>query len=464
MHGSWPVHRSGSICTFISSLASLSPCLFHAPSVPSVRGTRFARLSHPGELATRWHLCERNAMADTRAPVHRTSTEDHVGRVRVDAAIDNLLTNFPPATTDPVTFLRAQFDAGLAYVWFPQAYVDDRLEAAGAPPSGRVTNAIAAGQGAASILAYGTEDQKRRYLRPLFTAELLGCQLYSEPGAGSDLASLATRAVRDGDAWIVNGQKVWTSGAHRADIAILLARTDPNVPKHAGLTQFVLDMHAPGVEVRPLRQMTGNAQFNEVFLTDVRIPDSERLGPVGAGWSVSQHLLVYERYNMGRVPARGQGAIAKVVAAWKARSDHSSPHARSLRAELMRHWVDAEVLRLLQMRAASLRARGSSGPEGSLGKLATSVVNRRLAEWAPNLLGPAGVLIEGYQPAPEDRTAPILERNSGSLPMGCVASPSIAIAGGTDEIQRNIIGDRVLGLPREPAVDRDIPWSQTLRN
>ena len=269
----------------------------------------------------------------------------------VDAAVERLLAEHPPARTDPVAFLRAQFDAGLAYVWFPvgcggldqavalQGRVDQRLAAAGAPLSGRVTNAIAAGQGAATILAFGTEEQKRRYLRPLFTAELMGCQLYSEPGSGSDLASLATRAVRDGDDWVVNGQKVWTSGAQGADVAIVLARTDPDVPKHAGLTQFVMDMHARGVEVRPLRQMNGGAEFSEVFLTDVRIPDSERLGPVNEGWKVSQHTLVYERYNMPQVPARGQGAVAALVEAWHARPDKSSAAARAMRDELMRHWV-----------------------------------------------------------------------------------------------------------------------------
>ncbi len=243
----------------------------------------------------------------------------------MEKVVDQLLEDHPPGDTDPVTFLRAQFDAGLAYVWFPpgegglgvpsdlQAMVDERLSQAGAPPSGRVTNAIAAGQGAASILAFGSEALRRRCLRPLFTAEMMGCQLYSEPGSGSDLASLATRAVRDGDEWVVNGQKVWTSGAHRADVAILLARTDPDAPKHAGLTQFVLNMRQPGVEVRPLRQMSGGAEFNEVFLTDVRIPDSDRLGEVNDGWSVSQHTLVYERYNMPRVPRRGEGAISLAV-------------------------------------------------------------------------------------------------------------------------------------------------------
>src|SRR5438270_1852344 len=176
------------------------------------------------------------------------------GLALLEETMAKLLADHPPAHSDPVEFLRAQFDAGLAYVWFPPGYgglglsidlqsvVDERLSEAGAPPSGRVTNAIAAGQGAASILAYGREELKRRCLRPLFTGEMMGCQLYSEPGSGSDLASLATRAVRDGDEWVVDGQKVWTSGAHRADVAILLARTDPDAAKHAGLTQFVMDM------------------------------------------------------------------------------------------------------------------------------------------------------------------------------------------------------------------------------
>ncbi|HET6965890.1 MAG TPA: acyl-CoA dehydrogenase family protein [Acidimicrobiales bacterium] len=393
----------------------------------------------------------------------------------VEAAVVRLLDEFPPQRTDPVSFLRAQFDAGLAYVWFPEGYggldlpvglqgqVDDRLSAAGAPPSGRVINAIAAGQGAATILAFGSQDQKRRYIRPLFTAELMGCQLYSEPGSGSDLASLATRAVRDGDEWVVNGQKVWTSGAHRADVAILLARTDPDAPKHAGLTQFVLDMHDPGVEVRPLRQMSGGAEFNEVFLTNVRIPDSERLGPVNDGWAVSQHTLAAERYNMPRVAGRGEGPIALAVRTWKARSDQSSPSARALRAELMRHWVEMEVVRLLQLRAVALRASGNSGPEGSLGKLAVSVAGRRLGEWMPALAGPSGsILEEGYDSVPDEPGA--MRRAPGSPAAACVGSPGTAIAGGTDQIQRNIIGDRVLGLPREPAVDRGVPWSQTLRN
>jgi alkylation response protein AidB-like acyl-CoA dehydrogenase len=396
------------------------------------------------------------------------------GRAVVEAALTRLLEEHPPGTTEKFEFLRAQFDAGLAYVWFPEGYggldlpidlqgeVDQRLSDAGAPPSGRVTNAIAAGQGNATIVAYGTEEQKRRYLRPIFTGEMMGCQLYSEPVSGSDLASLATRAVLDGDEWIVNGQKVWTSGAHRADVAILLARTDPDAPKHAGLTQFVLDMHDPGVEVRPLKQMTGGAEFNEVFLTDVRVPDAERLGPVNDGWTVSQHTLVFERYNMPQMSGRGEGPIAAIVEAWQARSDKTSPAALALRAELLRHWVNAEVVRLLQMRAGMLRARGSSGPEGSLGKLAMSVTGRARAEWAPALLGPAGQLMPSVDN--ESTEVTMLRPSARHLALGCIGSPGMAIAGGTDQIQRNIIGERVLGLPREPAVDRGVPWSKTLRN
>jgi alkylation response protein AidB-like acyl-CoA dehydrogenase len=395
------------------------------------------------------------------------------GRAIADEAVTRLLEEHPPQTTDKWEFLRAQFDAGLAYVWFPKGYggldlaidlqgeVDQRLAAAGAPANGRSTNAIAAGQGNATILEYGTEEQKRRYLRPIFTGEMMGCQLYSEPVSGSDLASLATRAVLDGDEWIVNGQKVWTSGAHRADVAILLARTDPEAPKHAGLTQFVLDMHDPGVEVRPLKQMTGGADFNEVFLTDVRVPDAERLGPVNEGWTVSQHTLVFERYNMPQTSGRGEGPVAAILEAWAARSDKTSPAAIALRAELMRHWVNAEVVRMLQMRAGMLRARGSSGPEGSLGKLAVSVTGRARAEWAPALLGAAGQLVTSYDGQSQSA---MMQPSIRNLALGCVGSPGMAIAGGTDQIQRNIIGERVLGLPREPAVDRGVPWSKTLRN
>jgi alkylation response protein AidB-like acyl-CoA dehydrogenase len=391
------------------------------------------------------------------------------------AKVEELLVRYPPATTEPEVFLRAQYDAGLGWVHYPVGYggsgasmdlqsaVDDRLAEAKAPPSGRVTNPIGAGQCAATVLAFGSEEQKQHYLPALFTGVAQWCQLFSEPGSGSDLSSLATRAVRDGDEWIVNGQKVWTSGAQYARYALLLARTDPDAEKHAGLTAFAIDMHAQGVDVRPLRQMNGGADFNEVFLSDVRIPDSERLGDVGAGWMVSNATLAQERYNMPRIPNRGDGVIAGVVSAWQAREDKTSPEALVIKDLLLQHWVAAEVLRLLQARAAMLRAAGGSGPEGSLGKLATSVLYRRLAEFGPAILGADAMLIDGYQGRSMMR--PDAGQNGQyMIQQSLVGSPGMSIAGGTDEIQRNIIGDRVLGLPREPSVDKGVPWSQTLRN
>jgi alkylation response protein AidB-like acyl-CoA dehydrogenase len=392
------------------------------------------------------------------------------------AKVDDLLREYPPESTDPTVFLRAQYDAGLAWVHFPRGHggsdasidlqpaVDDRLAAAKAPPNGRMFNAIGAGQCAATVLLYGSEDQKHHYLPKVFTGEAEWCQLFSEPGSGSDLASLATRAVLDGDQWIVNGQKVWTSGAQRARYALLLARTDPDAEKHSGLTAFAVDMNAPGVEVRSLRQMNGGTDFSEVFLTDVRIPDAERLGDVGAGWTVAHSTLAQERYNMPRIPNRGSGAISIAVAAWQARVDKESPVALALKDRLMRQWVDAEALRLLQARAATLRALGGSGPEGSLGKLATSVVGRRLAEFMPALIGADATLIDGYDNVPSMMRRDIRRDGRYAIQRSFVGSPGMAIAGGTDQIQRTIIGDRVLGLPREPSIDRGVPWSQTLRN
>ncbi|GAA1155756.1 acyl-CoA dehydrogenase family protein [Nocardioides aquiterrae] len=230
---------------------------------------------------------------------------------RLRERVDALLAEHPPASTDRMDFLHARFDAGLAWVHFPeglgglglprslQPVVEKALAAAGAPDNDPRRIGIGLGMAAPTILAFGTDEQKRRWLRPLWCGEEVWCQLFSEPGAGSDLAGLATRAVLDGDTWVVNGQKVWTSSAHLADRAILVARTDPDVPKHAGLSYFVLDMHDPGVEVRPLRQITGEAEFNEVFLTDARISDGDRLGAVGEGWTVASATLSHERVAIG---------------------------------------------------------------------------------------------------------------------------------------------------------------------
>ena len=246
-----------------------------------------------------------------------------------------------------------------------QKVVNDTLGRAGAPRAGGL-NPIGHGMGAPTVVTHGSEQQKARYLRPLFTNEEIWCQLFSEPGAGSDVAGLATRAVRDGEEWIVNGQKVWTTLAHVARWGMLVARTDPEAPKHKGLTYFVVDMHGPGVEVRPLFQITGEAEFNEVYFTDARIPDAERLGDVGEGWRVSLTTLMNERVAIGgQIPSRGSGFIGELMKTYAA----TGPHDGATRDEVMRLWIRAEVLRLTNIRASQLRAQGTPGPEGSIGKV-----------------------------------------------------------------------------------------------
>jgi len=399
----------------------------------------------------------------------------------VTERVVDLLAATPPSTATRAEFLGAQFDAGLAWIDFPvghgglgypgrlQPLIRRMLDAAGAP-NGQPMNTTGYGQGAATIVAQGTEAQRRRYLRPLFTCEEIWCQLFSEPGSGSDLAGLSTRAVRDGEGWVVDGQKVWTTRGHLAHRGLLLARTDPEVEKHAGLTFFICDMHAEGVAVRPLRQMTGEGGFNEVFLDGVYIPDEDRVGEVGQGWSVSHTTLMHERTGIsGGAGAAGRGAaLAEAIKAWRALADANSPRAAALRSELMTLWVDAEVNRLTSLRAASLRAVGAAGPEGSIGKLAGAVLSRRIAAFSVGLLGPAGMLYGSYemrQPTyglfgPEPEVVP----DPSPLQRRFVSSPSASLAGGTDDIQRNIISERVLGLPRDIAVDRGVPWSQVAHN
>ena len=310
-----------------------------------------------------------------------------VQEVEVIDRVRALLDKFPPETTPRTEFLGAQFDAGLAWVHFPvghgglgapvqlQAVVRRILDEAGAP-NGQMMNMTGYSQGAATIVVNCNEEQRKRYLRPLFTCEEIWCQLFSEPGSGSDLAGLSTRAVRDGDDWVVTGQKVWTTRGHLAHRGLLLARTDPEAVKHAGLTYFICDMHTPGVEVRPLRQMTGEGGFNEVFLTEVHIPDTDRVGEIGEGWKVSTTTLMNERTAIaGGSGATGRGAaMTSALEAWARRTDKQSNTALTARAELMRLWVDAEVNRLTSMRAGVLRTVGTPGPEGSIGKLAGAVI------------------------------------------------------------------------------------------
>jgi alkylation response protein AidB-like acyl-CoA dehydrogenase len=382
--------------------------------------------------------------------------------------VERLLAEHDPSTTSPVDFQGAQFDAGLAWIHFPegrgglgrsprlQKVIIERLAEAKAPSSGW-SNPIGIGMAAPTVVVHGSEDQQERYLRPCFTGEEVWCQLFSEPGAGSDVAGLAAKAVRDGDEWVVNGQKVWTTLAHTAKRALLIARSDPDQPKHRGLTYFVLDMEAPGVEVRPLYQITGEAEFNEVYLTDVRIPDAERLGDVGDGWRVSLTTLMNERVSIGgAVMAKGAGPIREAVAQYQA---HREAGAEAHRDQLMRFWVEAEVNRLTNLRASQMRAVGTPGPEGSVGKLAFAELNQRITSFTLDLMGAEGMQYGSYE-----KVRPTHAMSFEDPQKAFLRTRGNSIEGGTSEIMRNILGERVLGLPGEPRVDKDVPWVEVPRS
>lgn len=392
--------------------------------------------------------------------------DDTAVREDLRTRVADFLAAHDPATTDRLEFLRARYDAGLAWVAFPtehgglglpqalQPEVDRLFDEAGAPDNRRRTNGIGLGMAAPTILTHGTEEQKQRFLRPLWTGEEIWCQLFSEPGAGSDLANVGTRAVRDGDGWVVNGQKVWTSGAHSAQFAILVARTDPSVPKHAGLTYFLCDMTDPGVEVRPLRQITGEAEFNEVFLTDVRIPDAHRLGAEGQGWRVANATLNNERVAIGgKAAARESGMIGVVADTWRA---HPERRTAELHDRLLRLWVDSEVTRLTGLRLRQKLAQGRPGPEGAAMKLSFARLNQQLSGLELELLGEEGLRYSDWtmvRPGQVDMTG----RDAGYRYLRAKGN---SIEGGTSEILRNIVAERVLGLPPEPRVDKDVPWKE----
>jgi alkylation response protein AidB-like acyl-CoA dehydrogenase len=379
------------------------------------------------------------------------------------------LAEHDPATTDRLDFLRARFDAGLAWVHYPaglggqglprtlQKVVDAEFTAAKAPTNRPERNGIGLGMAAPTILAYGSDEQKKRWLRPLWTGEEIWCQLFSEPSAGSDLANLATRAVRDGNRWIVNGQKVWTSSAHIAARALLVTRTDPDVPKHKGLTYFSVDMKAPGVEVRPLRQATGEAEFNEVFLTDVEIPDAERIGEVGQGWAVSTATLMNERVALGAfVFPREGGMIGFSAKTWR---EHPELRTPGLHEQLLRLWAAAEVSRLAGERLRQQLAAGQPGPEGSGAKLVAARLNQEIAGFELELLGADGLLYSDWtMHRPEG--ADFYGRDAGYR---FLRSKGNSIEGGTSEILRNIVAERVLGLPPEIRLDKDKPWKDLPR-
>jgi alkylation response protein AidB-like acyl-CoA dehydrogenase len=396
----------------------------------------------------------------------------------VEDRVERLLRDHPPDATAPSEFWGAQFDLGLAWIQFPegkgglgvdpglQDVVDARLLDAGAP-SNLLVNMMGVGMAGPTLVAYGTPEQQARLLRPDFTCEEIWCQMFSEPGAGSDVAALATRAERDGDEWVINGQKVWTSMAHVSRWGLLLARTDPDQPKHKGLSYFYIDMHQPGVDVRPLRQMTGEAEFNEIFFTDARIPDAQRIGEVGEGWAVAIATLMNERVMLGRVgKLSGQegGVIRHAVRVWNQLAPEQRDAAR--RDELARLWIESEIVRLTMERAEQSRDQGTPGPEGSLGRLMVSEHQQHVFAFVMNLLGAEGMLISDYEMRRPDvigETA-LGPDDKVDLQKGFLTTRGSTIGGGTTEISRNILGERVLGLPKEPSLDRDLPWSKLTRS
>jgi alkylation response protein AidB-like acyl-CoA dehydrogenase len=332
--------------------------------------------------------------------------------------------------------------------------VEAEFAAARAPGPGQDITNLWAG----TVAAFGQEEMKQKFLRPLLMGDVAMCLLYSEPGAGSDLAGLRTTAVRDGDEWVVNGQKVWTSGGRDADYGMLIARTDWDVPKHRGITFFFLPMRQPGVEVRPLRQITGDSRFNEVFITDARVPDSHRVGPLDDGWRVLQTALAYERAAMGRPMAgvRSDDATAKahgtiptpdvsLVALAQAQGRANDPLVRQALARL-------HAMRTVNQwngeRAKAVMQAGGSSPLVSLGKLAMSGILHTAGHLQALLLGMDATLDGDANPSSRDANYSQLNAYFTS------------IGGGTDQIQRNIIGERLLGLPREPEIDRELPFRE----
>jgi alkylation response protein AidB-like acyl-CoA dehydrogenase len=316
---------------------------------------------------------------------------------------------------------------------------------------GKLSSPFQIGEGMCgpTVMAYGSEADKRRYLPKIASGEEIWCQLFSEPAGGSDVAGLRTRAEPDGDDWVINGQKIWTSGAHYSDYGILITRTDPNVPKHKGLTMFYIDMKSPGVEVKPIKQANGMQEFNEVFFTDLRVPDSQRLGAVGDGWNVSLTTLMNERMSIGSRLATGFSELFTFCSNLMT-EEGLAIDDRATRSKLANWAVKNSGLKYTSYRAISALSKGERpGPENSIGKLVAGSMLQDIAMYAMDLQGASGMLTD-----PETAEA------AGQFQAMLMSSPSTRIAGGTDEILRNIIAERVLGLPGDIRVDKDVPFNK----
>ena len=406
-------------------------------------------------------------MADTAL----TTSEES----RVNVALEALLTENDPKSMSFEEFRGAQYDHGLAWVYFDEGFgglglspglqknVDVRLREAGAKPMHPAMFFMhLAGP---TIHTHGSEESKQRFLRPMFTGEERWCQLFSEPGAGSDFAGLAARAIEDGDSWVVNGQKVWNTMAHLGDWGMLVTRTDPDMPKHRGMTYFALDMKTSGVDVQPLRQITGEAEFNEVFLTDVHIPDENRIGDVGDGWRVSLTTLMNERNAIGAgsgggPPKAGSGPVSLLTSMWRETPEDS--RASVTKDRMMRLYVRSEAQRLTNIRAGQNRRKGNPGPEMSIAKLAFAELNQDLLTAAVDMMGMAGQVDYDYTfRRPEDLS---VDGSENGIQHGFLRVRANSIEGGTSEIMRNILGEQVLGLPGEPRIDKDVPWIEVPRS
>ncbi|MGA0117933.1 MAG: acyl-CoA dehydrogenase family protein [Ilumatobacteraceae bacterium] len=334
-----------------------------------------------------------------------------------------------------------------------QLIIDDELARAGIS---RPSNQIGIGWAAPTIIYAGTQEQKDRYVMPALAAEEIWCQLFSEPGAGSDLASLSTRAVRDGDEWVVNGQKVWTTGAHYSKFGILIARTDPDVPKHKGITYFICPMDLPGIEIRTIKNIAGADSFNEVFFSDVRIPHANVVGEVNDGWRLAKVTLGNERVSLstgGVLWGNGPTALDVVEEAKKI-----GGHSAVLRQRLAQIYIEHTVLEIIRMRTLTARLRGTQpGPEASIRKIMADEHGQRVMSVARDIIG-ADALVIG----PDDAIAGKHIR-SKSWYSGFMFSQALTIGGGTTEVQKNILGERVLGLPSEPNQEKGLSWAQTRR-
>ncbi len=354
---------------------------------------------------------------------------------------------------------KRKYDAGWACIRWPKEYggrdataiqsvIWNQEESKHPVPTGIFQ--IGQGMAAPTMMSWATEDQKRFHLPPLASGEHIWCQLFSEPSAGSDLAGIRTRAERDGNDWIINGQKIWTSGAHYSDYGILVVRTDPTVPKHKGLTYFFVDMKSPGVEIKPIKQISGGANFNEVFFTDVRIPDEQRLGAVGQGWQVSLTTLMNERAAIGG----GGGGVGfdRVfrLAQKLAIDERPAIENAQVRSALANWYCQESGLKYTGYRSLTALSRGETpGPENSIGKYVGASKSQDMASFAIDLLEMSGIL--------EDRATAM----GGGIYTGTyMNAPGIRIAGGSDEIMLNILAERVLGLPQDIRVDKGVPFNE----